>query len=111
MTDNSCRQVNEVKANRLHPFSHPPLRQCKTLEDGIEIEGQNGNPPPRSIFSKVGRREFASGKTFFQSPVCLLTFSAACIEPMDDFLARPLPDIGNNAEDLVTMVVHFQRLK
>ena len=86
----------------------PPPNQ--TLNEHIEVHCQNHDPPPVGILTKIPRRQLASGKIPFHHRVRLLRLPATPTMSMDKSLPIPI-HTGQQAEQLVMLKIHLQRLK
>ena len=96
-------QADEGEPDRLHPFGYPGFPEGQLLHCRVEVEGEDHDPPPRCVFSEVGRGEPPSGEVLLHDGMGFFTLAAALVEPVDELTAVDVP-VRDDAEDLVALL-------
>ena len=52
-------EIDQVKADGLHPFHNPGALKDQALHDRIQIVGEDHDPPPGGILAELPRRELS----------------------------------------------------
>ena len=90
MAHHATSQINEAKPDCFQPFGGPPLGQHQSLHEGIQVEGEDRDPPLGGVGAEAAGGQVTASQVLLHDFVYLLPFATPHSMPPDKIVPRDI---------------------